>query len=147
LQTRSVFAVSAAFAVLALGLAWRTRAQAPTSVWDGVYSQDQAARGADSYRQECASCHGKAMEGRGQTPPLSGDDFKSNWNGQPLGDLFEAMRSSMPADRPGTLSRSLNADLLAYMLKQNGFPAGSAPLKGDADALKAIRFESVKPGK
>ena len=79
------------------------------------------------------------------SPPLAGDDFKANWNGQQLGDLFEKMRLSMPADHPGKLNGDQNADILAYMLKQNGFPAGSAALKGDADVLKSIRFDAVKP--
>jgi mono/diheme cytochrome c family protein len=142
LRTKTVLA---AFAVLGAGVVLRTRAQVPTSVWDGVYTEEQAGRGIPLYQQECASCHGKAMEGGGQTPPLAGDDFKGNWNGQPLGDLFDKMSTSMPADRPGKLSGGQNASILAYMLKQNGFPAGSAPLQGDAAALKSIRFESARP--
>jgi len=117
----------------------------PRSVWDGVFTEEQAGRGVALYQQECASCHGRTMQGRGQTPALAGDDFKSNWNGQPLGDLFDKMSTSMPADRPGKLSGGQNADILAYMLQQNGFPAGSAPLAGAADALKPIRFDSAKP--
>ena len=122
-------------------------AQPPMSVWDGVYTDEQAGRGVPLYQRECASCHGKALEGVGQAPPLAGDDFKSNWDGQPLGDLFERMRTSMPADHPGKLGADRNADILAYMLKQNGFPAGATPLKGDANALKPIRFESARPAK
>jgi len=88
-----------------------------------------------------------ALEGAGQFPPLAGDDFKANWNGQQLSDLFEKMRLSMPADHPGKLSGEQNADILAYMLKQNGFPAGSTAIKGDANALKSIKFDSTKPNK
>lgn len=137
----------AAAVILAAGTVVVSRAQAPASVWDGVYSDSQAARGAALYGQECGSCHGKALEGEGQFPPLAGDDFKTNWNGQTLGDLFERMRTSMPADHPGKLSADQNADLLAYVLKQNGFPAGSTALKGDAGALRPIRFQSEKPKK
>jgi hypothetical protein len=80
-------------------------------------------------------------------PPLAGDEFKSNWDGRPLGDLFETMRASMPADHPGKLNGDQNADVLAYMLKQNGFPAGSTAMKGDAIALKSVRFDAAKPSK
>jgi mono/diheme cytochrome c family protein len=144
LQTKGLWA---ALAVAAMGTVPRTHAQAPGSVWDGIYTNPQAERGATFYRQECESCHGKALEGAGQTPPLAGDEFKSNWNGQPLSRLFGKMRTSMPADHPGKLTAGQNADILSYMLKQNGFPAGSTELQGDAETLKAIRFESVKPGK
>ena len=132
--------------VLAGALAGISAAPA-SSVWDGVYTADQANRGSALYQQQCASCHGKDLEGGGQTPPLTGDGFKSNWNGQPLGDLFERMSSTMPADEPGKLSGDQNAEILAWMLKQNGFPAGSTPMKGDGGSLKQIRFDSAKPKK
>ena len=57
------------------------------------------------------------------------------------------MRVTMPADHPGKLNRDQNADILAYMLKQNGFPAGATAIKGDANALKSVRFDAAKPGK
>jgi mono/diheme cytochrome c family protein len=136
-------AIAAAAVLAAVG----ALAQAPASVWDGVYTEGQAARGVSLYRRECASCHGEALEGAGLFPSLAGDDFKSNWNGKPLGDLFEKMRATMPADHPGKLNRDQNADILAYMLKQNGFPAGSTAIKGDANALKSVRFDAAKPGK
>jgi len=141
LNTKS--AIAAAAILAAAG----ALAQAPASVWDGVYTDEQAARGVSLYQRECASCHGKALEGAGVFPPLAGDDFKSNWDGRPLGDLFEQMRVSMPADHPGKLNGDRNADILAYMLKQNGFPAGSTAMKGDANALKSIRFDAAKPSK
>jgi mono/diheme cytochrome c family protein len=141
LNTKS--AIAAAAILAAVG----ALARAPASVWDGVYSDEQAARGVSLYGRECASCHGKALEGAGLFPPLAGDDFKSNWDGRPLGDLFEKMRVSMPADHPGKLNADQNADILAYMLKQNGFPAGSTAMKGDANALQSVRFDTAKPGK
>ena len=123
LETKSAIA---AVVVLGLTVIFGADAQAPASVWDGVYRENQATGGAERYKQQCASCHGKALEGTGQNSPLAGDDIKTNWDGQPLGDLFEKMRTSMPADRPGKLSGDQNAAILAYMLKQNGFPTTSA---------------------
>jgi len=119
-------------------------AQSGTSVWDGVYSEAQAKSGAGLYAQQCASCHGEKLEGRGQAPPLAGAEFTMGWSGMTLGDLFEKIQSSMPGDRPGSLMPEQNAAILAYMLSANKFPAGSASLPGDADKLRPIRFEAAK---
>jgi mono/diheme cytochrome c family protein len=120
-------------------------AQPSGSVWDGVFTQEQASRGKTLYSKECASCHGQALDGSGQAPPLSGADFKGNWNGQTVDDLFEKVQTSMPGDQPGKLSRAQNADILAFVLGNNGFPAGSKELSSDAAVLQKIRFETPKP--
>jgi mono/diheme cytochrome c family protein len=115
-----------------------------TSVWDGVYTADQAKRGADAYTKNCASCHGDQLEGAGQAPGLTGDDFMGAWNKQVADDLFEIIAATMPADKPGSLSRAQNADILSYIFKSNGFPAGKAELPPDAESLKKIRIEAKK---
>jgi len=130
-----------ALGAITLGLIW---AQAPASVRDGVYSAEQARKGEALYRQECASCHGEKLEGRGQAPPLTGADFIMDWNGMTVGDLFEKMQTSMPADQPGHLSREQNATLLAFILNANQFPAGAAELSTDGERLQQIRFEAAK---
>jgi mono/diheme cytochrome c family protein len=56
----------------------------PHSVWEGVYSDDQAKRGEALYRQKCASCHGDKLTGGESAPPLAGGQFLSNWNGLAL---------------------------------------------------------------
>jgi mono/diheme cytochrome c family protein len=142
-----------------MGPAWRTKillampsvlglaaAQSPASVWDGVYSDGQAARGAALYQTVCASCHGDKLQGKGQTPALTGSDFVTNWSGMTVGDLFDKMQTSMPADKPGSLSREQNANLVAYLLSANKFPAGKGDLSSDAEGLRQIRLEAV-PGK
>lgn len=121
------------------------RAQTAASARDGVYTNDQASRGAAAYKQKCASCHGPALEGVGQFPPLSGDDFKANWSGKTLGDLFDEIQATMPADHPGTLSRQVNAQIIAFILKSNEFPAGKQALPADSDALKKISLDAGKP--
>jgi quinoprotein glucose dehydrogenase len=130
-------------------------AQAPTSVWDGVYTADQAKRGEAAYNEQCGPCHGEALEGNGQTeraqklermlPPLSGDVFKGNWNGRPLSDLFDKIRKTMPRDDQGKLTAKQTADVVAFILKFNQYPAGKAELPPDASALTEIQFEAVKP--
>lgn len=115
------------------------------SVWDGVYTSAQADRGKSLYAQQCASCHGAGLDGSGAAPPLAGADFKSNWNGQTAGDLLDKMQTTMPADKPGQLSRARNADILAFLLASNDFPAGPKELPSDAAALARIRFVAAKP--
>jgi mono/diheme cytochrome c family protein len=118
--------------------------QATVSVWDGVYTADQAKRGADLYAKSCASCHGDELEGEGQAPPLTGSEFMGNWNKQVVDDLFEIVKSTMPADKPGSLSRAVDADILSYIFQMNGFPAGKTELPSDAESLKRIHIETKK---
>jgi S-disulfanyl-L-cysteine oxidoreductase SoxD len=120
------------------------QAQTTISVWDGVYTSDQAKRGADLYEKSCASCHGDQLEGEGQAPSLNGSDFTGNWNKQIVDDLFEIIKTAMPADKPGSLSRPQNADILAYIFQVNQFPAGKTELPSDAESLKKIRIEAKK---
>jgi cytochrome c len=120
--------------------------KSPTSVWDGIYTEQQAVRGGASYKEACASCHGENLDGRDENPPLRGREFTSNWDGMSVGDLFEKIQALMPADRPGQLSRDKNAEILAYLLRTNKFPTGDRELSA-SDALKAIRFVAVKPTK
>jgi mono/diheme cytochrome c family protein len=120
-------------------------AQPAASVWDGVYTSDQASRGKSLYGKQCASCHGDALDGSGTAPPLSGKDFTGNWNGQTMDDLFEKIQTSMPADQPGKLSRQENAAILAFLLTSNRFPAGPKELSDDAAVLQKIRFEAAQP--
>jgi quinoprotein glucose dehydrogenase len=114
-------------------------------VWDGVYTKEQAQRGQPLYKQYCASCHGEMLEGIEMAPPLAGAEFLDQWSGQTLGDLFERIRATMPRDKPGRLSRDVNADITAYMLGYNQFPAGNTELSRDTQVLQQIRIDAVKP--
>ena len=131
-------------AVVATCFAIAVLEAADPSVWDGVYTAEQTRRGETAYLSACASCHGTALEGGDMTPPLVGGAFTSNWNDLTVGDLFERIRTTMPLDVPGTLSRQQNADAIAFILKANGWPAGATELPPDAAALKQIRIQSVR---
>jgi S-disulfanyl-L-cysteine oxidoreductase SoxD len=139
------FAIFLRFAAasLAAGGLFLASAQTTKSVWDGVYSTDQAKQGDQDYHRDCASCHGAALQGRGQAPSLAGSGFTGNWDGMTVGDLFEKIQSAMPADRPGQLTQDENAGILAYILQANKFPSGPAALTSDIDAAKKIRFEAA----
>jgi mono/diheme cytochrome c family protein len=107
------------------------------SVNDGVYSADQAKRGQGQYDAECARCHGPTLGGGGGSPAISGP-FWAQWEGRSLGELYHFTKASMPADGPGALSSQAYADIVAYMLSVNHYPAGKAELPADEGALKAI---------
>ena len=121
-----------------------SQAPAAASVWDGVYTAGQAQRGADLYAKTCKSCHGAQLEGEGQAPPLSGDEFTGNWEKQTVDDLFEIVQTTMPADKPGSLTRTQNADILAYIFQANQFPGGKTELPSDPETLKKIQIEAKK---
>src|SRR4051812_5613809 len=81
-------AIVVAFAA-ALALLQGTR-----TVWDGVYTEEQATRGAGLFDRECAGCHGPDGEGGGMAPALAGPAFYANYDGQTVGDLYERNRTT-----------------------------------------------------
>lgn len=121
------------------------RAQTTRSVWDGVYTEEQAKRGAVLFDQECASCHGPAGAGGGMASALVGSAFSANYDGQTVGDLFERNRTTMPVGKEGQLSRQQNADITAFMLQCNKFPAGTEELPTQAQVLNQIKYLATKP--
>ena len=136
-----------AFLLLAVAGALAVVGQAPTptrSVWDGVFTADQAKRGQERYNAECSSCHGSSLTGGESAPPLAGGEFMSNWNGLTVGDLFERVRKTMPVGKAGKLSREVNADIVAYVLGFNEFPAGEKELSRATEVLQEIKIEATK---
>src|SRR5207302_2401147 len=115
------------------------------SVWDGIYTPEQANRGETLYAQRCARCHGPDLGGGEIAPALNSAEFKSNWYGLSVDDLLERIKVSMPQNDPGSLSRQQTADILAFVLSKNGFPRGTTELAREAEVLKTIRFEANKP--
>jgi len=106
----------------------------------GAYSQAQAARGAKVFADNCASCHGAAMEGMDVTPPLTGPRFAANWSSQSIGALVQRIHTTMPQDSPGTLGMGDTRDVVAHILASNGYPAGPADLPTDNAALDALKL-------
>ena len=98
------------------------------TVWDGVYTEAQAARGMTAFGQSCAGCHALAAEGKA---PLVGEPFWKSFAQKTVGDLLEFVSTNMPNGNPGSLSESTYGDIVALMLKSNGFPAGNAELRRD----------------
>jgi cytochrome c len=115
------------------------------TVWDGIYTNQQADRGETLYADRCARCHGDGLQGIEAAPALVGPAFYANWDGESLDALFERMRASMPQDRPGSLTRAENTDLLAYMLRVGKYPSGTRRLDAQGGALTRIRVMMYRP--
>jgi len=101
---------------------------------------DQQGRGKSLYNDKCASCHMENLKGSTETPPLTGDMFWQNWETYSANNLVEQIRTTMPEDNPGSLTREQYVDVVAYILKTNEVPF-DGDLPGDADALKKITIK------
>jgi S-disulfanyl-L-cysteine oxidoreductase SoxD len=128
----------------AVGRGLHAEESTTSSVWDGVYTEVQAARGAASYTEHCAVCHGGSLGGVGEAPALTGVRFIYDFNGLSLGELFERIRTTMPLNDAGGLSRAQYADILAFVLKSNGFPPGQSELYRRREYLDTIAFEAQR---
>jgi S-disulfanyl-L-cysteine oxidoreductase SoxD len=95
------------------------------TVWDGIYTEAQAARGTMAFGQSCAGCHALGAEGRA---PLAGEAFWKSFAQKNVSDLLEFVSTYMPNGTPGSLSEPTYDDIVALILKSNGFPAGSSEL-------------------
>ena len=104
---------------------------APRTVWDGVYTEAQAARGMTAFEQSCSRCHALTAQGKA---PLVGDAFWKSFAQTTVGDLLEFVSANMPNGTPGSLTEPTYRDIVALMLKSNGFPAGTTELGGTAVA-------------
>lgn len=115
------------------------------TVWDGIYTREQSDRGEKLYTERCSRCHGDALQGIEAAPALTGPAFYANWDGETLNALFERMRTSMPQDRPGSLTRAENTDILAYMLRAGSYPDGKLTLDSQSGALTRIKVLMYRP--
>jgi mono/diheme cytochrome c family protein len=138
----AIFLTSATFAlVLASGTSSLTalalRAQAgdkPAAA--PSYTEEQSTRGEALYTKSCGFCHADPS----MAPALQGDVFLKNWSDQTAAALFDKIQQTMPANEPGTLTAPQSADLVAYILKLNHFPAGQTALPTETAALGALKL-------
>ena len=101
------------------------------TVWDGVYTDAQAARGTLAFNQSCSNCHTLAPQGKG---PLTGEKFWEGFAQRTVGDLLTFVRTNMPNGNGGSLPASTYNDLAALILKSNGFPGGMVELAAETIA-------------
>jgi len=100
---------------------------------EGVYTSRQASRGARVFEDNCTACH--------DTARFRGSIFLENWTGQPLFNIFDLMRYTMPEDNPGSLKPQDYADVLSFFLSLNGFPDGETQLEGTEAAMQAVQIQ------
>ena len=131
-------------AALALALAFgtahgvRLTAHVQKTTKDGLYSKEQATRGAELYVKHCERCHTpeKVPEGKKPGPPIAGEKFLTTWQDRTVGELFDTILNTMPSDGSATLTPDQALDATAHILKANNFPEGKAAMKND-DAMKS----------
>jgi mono/diheme cytochrome c family protein len=138
----ALIAVLTAIQVAAMpaGPAPARRPLARGSVWDSVFTLAQAGRGESTFRVTCASCHGDSLAGINDAPPLTGATFHKTWDGNALSSLFNRIANDMPSDNPGTMTKPQVAELIAFVLRYNGYPAGKVDLAAAPESLLDIKI-------
>jgi mono/diheme cytochrome c family protein len=129
----SLRSLTALLPMVAIGSALlHAQAAKPRTVWDGVYTDAQAARATASFSQSCANCHTLGPDGKG---PLTGDQFWSGFTQKTVADLLRFVQTNMPNGvNAGSLPASTYNDLVALILQSNGFPSGPTEVAPDAVA-------------
>lgn len=144
MRLRIIFVLAGAVFVASLSYRVAQAEQETKTVWDGVFTAEQAERGNETYKTVCSECHGGDLMGDGFAPALTGADFQGNWNDLTVGDLFERVRISMPPSGPSTVTPAQKADIVAHILNYNKYPAGTTELEPKTDVLKLIKIEMKK---
>jgi quinoprotein glucose dehydrogenase len=142
-----------AFALSGKALPTLTTAAAPKpefkperSVTEGIYAAAQADRGSTLYATACGSCHGANLSGGAYGVPLAGEAFMSNWQGKPVRALYSRIITTMPPTDPGSIAERDLLDLVAHILKANGFPAGPRAVTRATD-LDTVGFPKIETTK
>jgi mono/diheme cytochrome c family protein len=133
-----------ALAAVAVSVCTAQTSPANPTIWDGAYSDAQAKRGEAVYAAACLSCHGDDLTG--QQSRLMGDRFMRDWREDTLGSLFTRTRAVMPRRAPGSLTDTQYLDVIAFVLQQNGFPAGARDLSSEsAPKVLVVGKEGPQP--
>jgi len=141
-KTRPVFVV---LGIALLGTAYTAvQAQGPQSVNDGIYTAAQAERGKMVYSTTCAGCHGEKADGGAAGPTLTGPDFTNGYKDGSAGALLNKISQDMPSNAPGSLDAQQYADVFAYILSINKYPAGETEAPKDPAALKGVKMAAPK---
>ncbi|MGH7469734.1 MAG: c-type cytochrome [Longimicrobiales bacterium] len=120
-------------AVLAPLPAARVAAQSDSARSSGAIAAAQAKRGEATFKETCAACHATAQ--------FNTAAFARSWNERPVFELFDQLRSNMPQDNPGGLTRQQYLDVVLYLFKLNGAAEGERELAPDDDVMKSTRIK------
>ena len=135
--------LAGALATLCVAMAVSVQGQTTSTVWDRVYTAEQARRGETIFKDNCSVCHADDLTGA-DGPALKGELFTLLWDGRSLGRLFQRVRRMPPRRAPLELEES--RDALAFILQANGYPAGERELSTDASSLEEIAIATKPPG-
>ena len=142
MKTRPAFVI---LGIALLGAAYSSvQAQAPGSVLDGIYTAAQADRGKAVYSMTCAGCHGEKADGGTAGPTLTGPDFTNGYKDGTAGALLTKISQDMPSNAPGSLEPQQYADVFAYVLSINKYPAGQTEAPKDPAELKSVKMAAPK---
>ena len=142
MKTRSAFLI---LGLALLGTAYSAvQAQGPANVNDGIYTAAQAERGKAVFAMQCAGCHGDKAEGGAAGPTLSGPDFTNGYKDGSAGALLNKISSDMPSNAPGSPEAQQYADVFAFVLSVNKYPAGQTEAPKDPAALKGVKMAAPK---
>ena len=130
---------AALLAVFASGIFIPLIAQDAPPIWAGIYTAEQAERGRSVVQAHCSECHHDDLSG-GEGPALAGPTFMLKWEMQSVERLFHKIRDTMPEVGSSDVTDAQKLDTVAYILQQNGFPAGSTELTEAGGALAAVRM-------
>lgn len=114
---------------------------------NGAFTESQTRSGQRVYMEHCAQCHGADLRGIGKAPALAGESFRNYCTEQryTADDLLYQIRAFMPYNEPGKLSKQQYVEVLAYILKMNGFSPGHTELRSDSTVPQRIILESSGP--
>lgn len=112
------------------------------TIWDGVFTEAQAARGKETYAKACAHCHAEDLLGSTNAPALVGEAFFARFDRTNADDVIDVIRRTMPQEAPDTLGMPAYADIASFIFKSNGSPAGNAELPTDRAKLREIQVTS-----
>ena len=148
-------------AIAALGMAWFATivlvaagiVEQDNTIWQGVYTQEQARRGEQVFNSNCSYCHHEDLSGGffdngdGRAPALAGprafdSSFSERWKNQTVGDMVAAIAGTMPQPKPASLSLGAYVDVASYLLLKNEVPAGPTELPLDIESLGHILITS-----
>jgi len=108
------------------------------TIWDGVFTEPQAMRGQRGYVQACAKCHADDLLGSSNAPALVGQAFFSRFDRSTADDVMQTIRQTMPQEAPDSLGAEAYVDIVSYLFKANGSPAGAAELTADRARLRQV---------
>jgi mono/diheme cytochrome c family protein len=112
------------------------------TVWDGVYTAEQAERGEQTFKRVCGYCHRDDLSGDGDVgaPALVGSGFSYRWRGLAIAEMFLTIGETMPQDAPASLTPQECLDIIGFLLQMNDMPAGDLELPLDLAELERMRF-------